>query len=106
MVLKDNILITVDEQVVARQTLEAQGLLRTVMALVAQLLETRRELRITLIELRGTIKSQKLEIEQLKQPKKTPRNSSIPPSTQHPHAKPKSDRTPSGKKRGGQLGHP
>ena len=62
MVLKDNILITVDEQVVARQTLEAQGLLRTVMALVAQLLEARRELRLTLVELRGTIKSQKLKI--------------------------------------------
>ena len=106
MVLKDNILITVDEQVVARQTPEAQGLLRTFMALVAQLLETLREMRITLAELRGTIKSQKLEIERLKQPKKTPRNSSIPPSTQHPHAKPKSDRTPSGTKRGGQLGHP
>lgn len=38
--------------------------------------------------------------------KKTPRNSSLPPSTEHPHAKPPPQKTKSGKKRGGQPGHP
>jgi len=35
-----------------------------------------------------------------------PQNSSLPPSSQHPHAKPpKPERKPSGRKRGGQKGH-
>lgn len=38
--------------------------------------------------------------------KKTPRNSSLPPSTEHPHAKPPRDKKKSKKKRGGQAGHP
>jgi transposase len=36
----------------------------------------------------------------------TPQNSSLPPSTQHPHAKPTPPRPRSRKKRGGQPGHP
>src|SRR3954464_8038267 len=35
----------------------------------------------------------------------TPQNSSLPPSTQHPHAKPPTNRPRSRKKRGGQPGH-
>ncbi len=35
----------------------------------------------------------------------TPQNSSLPPSTQHPHAKPKPRKPKSKKKRGGQPGH-
>jgi transposase len=42
----------------------------------------------------------------LAEARKTPRNSSLPPSTEHPHAKPAPPRQPSGKKRGGQPGHP
>lgn len=40
--------------------------------------------------------------------KKTPRNSSLPPSTEHPHAKPMRDQEHKGsaKKQGGQPGHP
>lgn len=37
--------------------------------------------------------------------KKTPQNSSLPPSTQHPHAKPLAKTSKSKKKRGGQPGH-
>ena len=37
--------------------------------------------------------------------KKTPRNSSLPPSTEHPHAKPAPRKEKSGKKPGGQPGH-
>ena len=33
--------------------------------------------------------------------KKTPRNSSLPPSTEHPHAKPASKKRSSGKRPGG-----
>jgi transposase len=36
---------------------------------------------------------------------KTPQNSSLPPSTQHPHAKPTTRKPKSKKKRGGQPGH-
>src|SRR5687768_6203223 len=36
---------------------------------------------------------------------KTPQNSSLPPSTQHPHAKPPAKKPKSKKKRGGQPGH-
>jgi len=36
---------------------------------------------------------------------KTPQNSSLPPSTQHPHAKPVAPKSKSKKKRGGQPGH-
>jgi transposase len=36
----------------------------------------------------------------------TPQNSSRPPSSQHPHAKPISEKPPSKRKPGGQFGHP
>jgi transposase len=38
--------------------------------------------------------------------RKTPRNSSLPPSSEHPHAKPSSSQTKSKRRRGGQPGHP
>jgi len=37
--------------------------------------------------------------------RKTPQNSSLPPSTQHPHAKPVPTKAKSNRKRGGQPGH-
>ena len=37
--------------------------------------------------------------------RKTPQNSSLPPSTQHPHARPQPPKRKSKKKRGGQPGH-
>ena len=42
---------------------------------------------------------------ELKGYRKTPRNSSLPPSTQHPHARPVKPKSKSNKKRGGQPGH-
>ena len=41
---------------------------------------------------------------ELKGLRKTPQNSSLPPSTQHPHAKPVKPKSKSHKKRGGQPG--
>jgi transposase len=38
--------------------------------------------------------------------RKTPQNSSLPPGTQHPHAKPVKPSSKSKKTRGGQPGHP
>jgi transposase len=70
---------TVPEEVIARQPPEAQAIIRFLLA------------RIEALEARLN---------------KTPQNSSLPPSSQHPHAKPASPRKPSGKKPGGQLGHP
>jgi len=44
-------------------------------------------------------------IERLERGPKTPQNSSLPPSSQHPHARPQTQKRKSKKKRGGQLGH-
>src|SRR5271168_357787 len=44
---------------------------------------------------------------ELEATRKTPRNSSLPPSSEHPHAKPAPlSKKKSGKKPGGQPGHP
>jgi transposase len=44
-------------------------------------------------------------VEELERGRKTPQNSSLPPSSQHPHARPQPPRRKSKKKRGGQPGH-
>lgn len=77
----------VTEELIARQPPEAQAIIRALMARIAVM---EAELR----ELQGQIKG------------KTPQNSSIPPSAQHPHAKPPRKNRKSKKKRGGQPGHP
>ncbi len=81
----------VTEDVIARQTPEAQALLRLLLTRIAE-----QDLRIAALE---------AEVAALK---KTPRNSSLPPSSEHPHAKPPRDQKQNGpgKKRGGQPGHP
>jgi transposase len=68
----------VTEELIARQSPEAQAIIRTLLAKLAEL-----EARLN----------------------KTPRNSSLPPSSEHPHAKPASTKDCSGKKPGGQPGH-
>ena len=69
----------ITDELIASQTPEAQAIIRLLLAKIAEL-----EARLN----------------------KTPQNSSLPPSTQHPHAKPMPTRSKSKKKRGGQLGHP
>lgn len=66
------------EEVIARQPPEAQAIIRTLLAKIAEL-----EARLN----------------------KSPRNSSLPPSTEHPHAKPAPPKKKGGKKPGGQPGH-
>src|SRR5690606_21252429 len=51
----------------------------------------------------AALKARLAELEQ--QAGKTPRNSSLPPSTQHPHAKPPTRKPKSKNKPGGQPGH-
>jgi transposase len=68
----------VTEDLIARQSPEAQAIIRLLLAKINEL-----EARLN----------------------KTPRNSSLPPSTEHPHAKPAPPKGQSGKKPGGQPGH-
>lgn len=67
----------VTEELIAGQPPEAQAIIRLLLAKIAEL-----EARLN----------------------KTPRNSSLPPSTEHPHAKPAPQKEKSGKKSGGQPG--
>jgi transposase len=78
------------EDVLARQRPEAQAIIRTLLAVIAE-----QGRRIAALEA------------ELAAAKKTPRNSSLPPSSEHPHAKPLRDPAARGakKNRGGQPGH-
>ena len=76
----------VTEEVIARQPPEAQAIIRMLLARIAEL-----DARVADLEARLN---------------KTPRNSSLPPSSEHPHAKPAPQTGKSGKKPGGQPGHP
>jgi transposase len=80
--------LEITDDLIARQSPEAQAIIRTLLALIAE--QNRRILRL------------EAEIESLR---KTPQNSSLPPSTQHPHAKPARSDPKSKRKRGGQPGH-
>jgi len=75
----------VPEEVIARQPPEAQAIIRMLLARVealeADVAELKRRLGMT------------------------PKNSSLPPSSQHPHAKPAPAKPKSQRKRGGQPGH-
>jgi transposase len=70
--------LEITEELIARQAPEAQSIIRLLLAKIAEL-----EARLG----------------------KTPQNSSLPPSAQHPHAKPPAKKLKSKKKRGGQPGH-
>ena len=76
----------ITEEVIARQSPEAQAIIRALLADNAEL-----KARIEALERQGR--------------GKTPQNSSLPPSSQHPHARPQPPKRKSKKKRGGQPGH-
>jgi len=76
----------ITEEIIARQPPEAQAIIRALLAEIA-------ELKARVEELERQVKG------------KTPQNSSLPPSSQHPHARPQPPRRKSKKKRGGQPGH-
>jgi transposase len=76
----------VTEGIIVRQSPEAQAIIRLLLARIAEL-----EAQIEELQRQGK--------------GKTPQNSSLPPSTQHPHARPQPPRRKSRKKRGGQPGH-
>jgi len=76
----------ITEEIIARQPPESQAIIRLLLAENAQL-------RARIEELERQMKG------------KTPQNSSLPPSTQHPHARPQRPKGKSKKKRGGQPGH-
>jgi transposase len=81
----------VTEDLIARQTPEAQAIIRLLLARIDE-----QDRRIATLEA------------ELAAVHKTPRNSSLPPSSEHPHAKPPRDKKRHGSrnKRGGQPGHP
>ncbi len=70
--------LEITEELIARQSPEAQAIIRALLARLAEL-----EARLN----------------------QTPHNSSVPPSTTHPHAKPPRSQKKSQRRPGGQLGH-
>ena len=83
----------ITEEVIARQPPEAQAIIRLLLARIA-------ELEMQVGELTARIEALERQAKG-----KTPENSSLPPSTQHPHNRPQRPRHKSKKKRGGQPGH-
>ena len=81
----------ITEEIIARQPPEAQAIIRALLAENAAL--------------RAELEQLRAQVEQLSKGK-TPQNSSLPPSTQHPHARPTPRKRKSKKRRGGQPGHP
>jgi hypothetical protein len=69
----------ITEEMIARQPPEARAIIRALLAQIAELEDLRRQVK-----------------------GKTPQNSSLPPSSQHPHARPPSGKRKSKRKRGGQ----
>ena len=90
----------ITDEVMARQPPEAQAIIRMLLAELAS-----REQTSTAQMASMTARMAELEA-QVAALKRTPQNSSLPPSTQHPHDKPPPAKMKSGRKRGGQPGHP
>ncbi len=79
----------ITEDLIARQPPEAQAAIRLLLKQVA--------------ELQAEVAALKAELARWE---KTPRNSSLPPSSEHPHAKPAPPQKRPGRKPGGQPEHP
>lgn len=82
----------VTDDAISRQPPDAQAIIRLLFARIEQ--QDRR-----IAQLEAHVKELESRLN------KTPQNSSLPPSSQHPHAKPALPRKPSGKRPGGQPGH-
>jgi transposase len=113
----------ISEKLIARQTPEAQAIIRLLLAHIAQqnrlLSEQSRRIaeqdrllaeqdRLLAEQARRMAELESRLDEALRNnasPNKTPRNSSLPPGSQHPHAKPPLQKPKSKLKRGGQPGH-
>ncbi|MCR4414581.1 MAG: transposase, partial [Thermoguttaceae bacterium] len=90
----------VTEEIIARQPPEAQAVIRLLLARIAELEAENAKLRMRVAELEA-------KVDELQRQAKgtTPQNSSLPPSSQHPHARPQRPEPKSKKQRGGQPGH-
>jgi transposase len=83
----------ITEEIIARQAPEARAIICLLLAKIASLEAENAALKARIEELERQMKG------------KTPQNSSLPPSTVHPHAKPAATKRKSRRKRGGQPGH-
>lgn len=86
----------ITDEVIARQPPEAQGIIRALLEKLADALARIETMTVRMADLEAEVAALK----------RTPQNSSVPPSTQHPHDKPPPAKTKSGRPRGGQPGHP
>ena len=84
--------LPLSEDLIVRQPPEAQRIIRDLLAHVASLTERLAHVQAALEELR-------------QRPGANPQNSSVPPSSTHPHAKPAPKKPKSRRKPGGQHGH-
>lgn len=90
----------ITEEIIARQPTEAQAIIRRLLQRIAQLEAENAELRTRVVELEA-----KVDALQRQRKGKTPENSSLPPSSRHPHARAQPPKGKSKNKRGGQPGH-
>jgi transposase len=108
----ESIVALITEEVIARQTPEAQTLIRALLSVIEKqqlrIVELERrnaELEARVAKLERRNEELEAEVRRLRGDK-TSRNSSLPPSQEHPHHKSTPPRPKSTKKRGGQPGHP
>ena len=93
----------VSEEAIACQTPGAQAIIRLLLAEIERLRTEGSRLHAEGLRWHAEVARLRTEVAA---GKLNPRNSSQPPSTQHPHAKPPAHKPKSRRKRGGQPGHP